>query len=800
MIDRIAYPSYIYKTETVKDIDNPLAFLSDQLDLKDIVSGLCKTLHHPVALIDYNALMNTDSPEKLESMVEMYPMRRSCSIFRKCAGEYYCTECDRFHARCMGKDKASIRKHIRDNLKQVPDFFYPEYRDRLPNVLEGFDRPVIEYNCPMLGYRELLFPLMYRGSVYGVFFAGQIMVYAENDQKINNTISKSFFDKMESKDIFKDFIDIYNEQDFDVTKLDNERIKELIINSDTKAQPYDDILGFKNTEKKELEYTSKNFRTKEDYYWFIGKVCNEIAKTEKKLSEMYEDRRKRIIFRTLGQIADKYIEKYREVHDHTYKNKHEARTEELKSSWKALEVFASEIKQQFGLVERIILFGNKQGIRIEDANKKEAVFSVPTETKKNKGTFDFSLYSIDGIGDYDDSLDNPKILNGLSDVFPKKNSILIQCHDIAMLILVTELEEHMGLYVPLTDAIGKELVRINNIIALCSANLMKEKYLLTLRMYRHENAHISTRLMGNINRYFSVNDQRFLRVDDEKRQSICNDMKNTVQLISNIADNIGFVTGTGIASKGEVMEASHLDVPDMLYKWQVMFRDLLEHRNLEIKVYRGGYDSSTAGYNIDKCIIERALDDFNQQEDYGIAPRDIIIVARLFELLVYNLVDNAVKYAYRGTNIYLIWIGLENYYELMVTSYGPCMPKGESMYGLYVRGQDERFLEGDGLGLYVVKKIAEKLNIKVDHSSERVSRYNVPLIPWYIKADFSDIKGYTRIEESKLIQKSDFQQIDLAINKYPFTEIKEKDVTPAYLSKRIKMDTWRTTFCIRIPK
>ena len=814
-------PSYLFQSDKIKLSDDPLAFLTDREELQNTVSQLCKKLHHPVALIDYNALMKLDTEksksmvemdaEKLESMVEIFPMRRSCSIFRKCAGEKYCKECDCFHARCMAIDKASIEKRIQEKMKKLPPFFYPEYKDRPPKVLEyksvdqpEINRPVIEYHCPMLGYRELLFPLKYKGKVFGVFFAGQIMVYDSEDQAINKSISKSFFDKNSAKGLFGAFVDGFNTHN-GTFHVNDEDIKKLIVESDSSERQYDEILGLDYsmystyTEKKEMEYYSKNFNTQKDYLAFIGTVCSEIAKTEKDLTEAYKKRRNRIYSNKLKEITKDFFDKHSEVHDRTFKNGHEMSTEELKSAWNALEtVFASEIIQQFEFVDNIHMFGDRLGIRIETTGKKEIVFSVTNEKNKAKGSFDFFHYSIDGINDSTNSLERPEILAGLSEGLPKENSILIQCHDIAMLIQVEGLDKHNELFTSLAVAIEKELVRINSIIALCSANLMKEKYLLTLRMYRHENSHISTRLMGNINRYFEIENggKRFLEAEETKRQLVCNDLKNTVQLIADIADNISFVTGTGIAAEEDTKkEVVQFNVADMLYKWQIMFRDELEIRNLEIIVYRGGYDSSF-GYKIAQLLQEKIL---RQSGTYTVAPSVITINARLFELLVYNIVDNAVKYAYIGTNIYLIWSRLENDYELSVTSYGPKMPDGHAMYGLYVRGNDPRYRQGDGLGLYVVKKIAEKLGLKVNNISERISYYNVPLIPWYNRMDFSDIKDYTKIPERELTLNLDEQQVYIATNNYPPTEIKEDELTPEYLLNRIKLETWRTTFRITIP-
>jgi signal transduction histidine kinase len=238
----------------------------------------------------------------------------------------------------------------------------------------------------------------------------------------------------------------------------------------------------------------------------------------------------------------------------------------------------------------------------------------------------------------------------------------------------------------------------------------------------------------------------------------------------------------------------------MLYKWQFMFNDELEIRNLEIVVVRCGYDLTSVGYHQKERFTNGKLNAIKRlYGNYAAAPREITINARLFELLVYNLVDNAVKYAYIGTNIYLIWSRIDNEYELSVVSYGPRMPDGEEMYGLYVRGNDVRFRQGDGLGLYVVKRIQEKLELSRSHDSERISYHNIPLIPWYNKTDFFESKDYTKISDSKLFINNDTPQALLAINEYSETKIKENDLTSEYLKKNIGKETWKTSFHIRIP-
>ena len=440
-------------------------------------------------------------------------------------------------------------------------------------------------------------------------------------------------------------------------------------------------------------------------------------------------------------------------------------------------------------MEDVVVFGDGQTLRIEDSGRKRVVFSVPTNSCYNDESVKLSSDSLKGINNHDNSLWKPNILNGLSKGLPKENLILIRCHDIAMLLHVNALQENQRLYEHLTSAIENELVRINSIVALCTANLLKEKFILTLRMYRHENAHISTRLMGRIDLHFGNNGRDFIAETEEKRQLICNDLRNTIQLSAIIADNIGIITGSAIKPRELKKGSKRLDVVDMLYKWQQMFLDELENRNLEIMVFRGGYDSSTVGYSMS---LKRIIYEITQNNDeYSEAPRSIMINARLFELLIYNLVDNAVKYAYRGTCIYLVWVKRSNYYELCVTSYGPEIKSGDSIYGLYVRGDKmPNPIRGEGLGLYVVKRIAEVLKIDVNHVCRKVSNYNIPLVPWYNKLVASGKSG--RFD-------NDEPQSALVINAYPQTKITEETMTTKYLERRIYMETWRTVFTVRIP-
>jgi len=222
-------------------------------------------------------------------------------------------------------------------------------------------------------------------------------------------------------------------------------------------------------------------------------------------------------------------------------------------------------------------------------------------------------------------------------------------------------------------------------------------------------------------RYFARKGQVFTELDREKQEDIVEDMYNTIKLISHMSNNIGILTGT-INSDKIKGKSKKLDVFDLLYRWQIMFRDRLTDRNLDYIVLRGADNQDL-------------VTPINMKD----APRNIMIYPELFELIVYNLIDNAVKYAYRGTTIYLSWRTVKEGYMLSVSSFGPLIKEDEHIYDLYVRGESRHWntTDGDGIGLFVVKQAGKLLNIEINHDCLFVSKYNLPLL--YVQASLQKV-------------------------------------------------------------
>jgi len=85
------------------------------------------------------------------------------------------------------------------------------------------------------------------------------------------------------------------------------------------------------------------------------------------------------------------------------------------------------------------------------------------------------------------------------------------------------------------------------------------------------------------------------------------------------------------------------------------------------------------------------------------------IDATLMERALWNLLENAVKYSPADTPIELNIRQASDSIEIVICDRGPGLPNddGEALFGLFKRGQSESSIPGAGIGLAIVKSIAD---------------------------------------------------------------------------------------------
>ncbi|MCL2664697.1 MAG: hypothetical protein FWE82_03715 [Defluviitaleaceae bacterium] len=830
MINYLQEPKWLAPLPDEVADNSDFTVLTNRNTVKNFAVTICNELRHPVTIIDINRVNNNEDPCKfrIDSDISHFAMRGSCRLFRHCAGADKCYKCDEFHAKFFKESvqKDTLEENINDMKKQIEvdlhkmhSFFYDEYKINPPKVYERpkFNRVVVEYYCPILGYRELLFPIYYNKKVIAVLFIGQTMVRESGGKKTDNEIrlkiASDFFEKNKPSDLFKGFL-LDNNILKNPGNLDIEagKIRDLILKADDLDEPINKYLRI----KKEVNDNNSGrpermvFNDIGEYDKFIEDACNQLKDIEEKLKDGVLEKQKKLFKHMITEAVNNYHSGFEErIKKNKPQEKREEHKIELKTAWDLFLQFSIEINNQFAFKE-VLLFGD--GMRLEaEENKSKSLYPTPGENdNRNDWRYDFSIANNknDDKFDYLSSLNHPDILDGLfiNSEIDRNSIILIVCHDIAVLLHVENVKKNNELYGKMIDILGEYVTHIRSYIALYAANYMKEHHILTLRMNRHEGAHISTLVGDHMRMYFESGGQNFINLSFDKRKLISADIKNAVHLISYMSDSIGLITGS-IKDAFVKSNESTIDVFNLLYKWRIMFRAKLRGRNLDIIVIRRSLE------NLPYFVHD------NSEE----APSYIKSYHPLFDLLIYNLVDNAVKYAHRGSIIYLSWLKSsdKSCYELKVSSFGPEIQAGENIFDLYVRGNspDLTLVDGDGIGLYVVSRSRKLLGFnKVYFTCVPIEeRYHLPLVDWYIKEKFIDAESknlQTELQKFKE-ERTDINWTDILndglrtrierVTDIPREELtryidRKKDLTKEYLNKRINRGTWLTTFTITVPK
>jgi signal transduction histidine kinase len=779
--------------------------LTDRKTIANIAIDICNRLRHPVTIMDINRIGNNrdSSDVRIDSDIAHFTMRESCRLFRHSAGNAMCHQCEGFHAALLKKvrkseslqeDIKAIKSRIDEAIKKTPPFFSSGYTKCPPKVLEGYNRPIIEYHCPILGYRELIFPIYHDKEVIGVLLIGQAMVEEAGDRATAERIATEFFimDGNTPDELFGNFVK-YNGGEPEDNACE---IKDVILRTYSSTDPASKYLRYSSLDQSgsgsfggKSRQESMAFSTYEEYLDFISAACSVLNEKEAYLAEALLARKIDSFERSIRDAVDAYNKdneeksKNRSIQDAFARQK-----DRLETAWELLSTFVDTVKKRSGFKE-ILLFGNGVRLGIEKSRNKRLYPRPSKEDPRYRWSYDFGKIDDENLAEckFINSFDCPGILSGFDGkTIDRNNSILVSSRDITLLLLVEYLAGNEDLYRRMTKIIEENIARIDIYIALCASNLMKERYVLTLRMNRHEHSHISTLLSDSINSNFSDNGRVFIDSSREKRQLILEDMKSTIRLITYMENNVGVIIGS-IRPESIEVDKSKINVFDSLSRWRVMFKNRLRQRNLEIVVSR---------YPNVPFFLSPECED---------APKHIDTAPHLFELLLYNLVDNAVKYAHRGSKIYLNWRKSSTRLgELSISNFGLRVPEDDTIYGLYVRGHTGNFrpFEGDGIGLHVVRQVQKLLKFEnVSHRCVPVDeRYHLPLMDWYIKEPFVDQASRSlqeKLQEHRYTGHAFF--LGDVVNNSSTRIDRNEDLTQAYLQKHINDGTWLTTFTVCIP-
>ena len=183
--------------------------------------------------------------------------------------------------------------------------------------------------------------------------------------------------------------------------------------------------------------------------------------------------------------------------------------------------------------------------------------------------------------------------------------------------------------------------------------------------------------------------------------------------------------------------------------------------------------------------------------------------------VLFNLVDNAMKYGFRGTNIE---INVTEEYEpviqkvfnrkdinkiiISVVSYGAQIPDTDIIFDLYYRAESSLKVEGMGIGLFLVKKLCNLMGYEIKCVSSWRDNYNIAVKYYYAKqnskyADDQSLDPATIQLLNRNISKENLKVINIPEN--PPTSPVKWIILYGELKELINIPVYRNEFQITIP-
>lgn len=204
-------------------------------------------------------------------------------------------------------------------------------------------------------------------------------------------------------------------------------------------------------------------------------------------------------------------------------------------------------------------------------------------------------------------------------------------------------------------------------------------------------------------------------------------------------------------------------------------------------------------YKLKKMMNHRANDGcknicYDQYDNYVEANIDVL----QFNHALFNLLDNAIKYGYEGSNIYIVMDvdKLRNILRVKVISYGIKIEDDYDLYGLFERGTTAmNFAKGMGIGMYIVKKICKAHGGEIYHSSKKMSKFDIPVLFNYKK----NKKLAKNCSESEIIEFDDeLSRLSDHIEKEVVYDSRYVKYATMFTS-RIYNETYKNSFVIELP-
>jgi len=725
-------------------------------------TAICAAIENPTTIIEFSpdeTLPPQEACVRTDSKLLFYEMRPTCARFRENTSAQCCYRSDDIHALLFrGLKRSSLIEKATQ--RAAEDALVHRYRQD-PDVTFEFvtraNRPFLQYDCPMLGYRELILPVFLEDRVLAVFFVGQLCLR----KKLN-------------------FIAQKQREFFASAPMDSLSIA----CSEHSPKPPCELSAEIRDEHNRWVADPQNVLDDAAYASLIGNVCIELDDFEAALEDQLKLERHEYIRKRVDDTIKGFRENF---------PMHLARTDDgLHDLWAFIGQHIAKLADAF-TIDYVVVYGMNT-LGVQDSLRLPVVAftgnpPAAVAQKRESVYYDLELVPEKCRLGYHTTPDVPELFNGLAglkDVLrPDRVRVRLvgatsaENRTLAMLLGYgpgngPEREEnHSEEYLDSALQVFYSLV-VASLSWLAAASAQSKSDTM-LKIFGHEAGQLTAGLEGLRETYLSK-PETFVNLPTQKLEDLARDINAYVRLLNLLSNNV-----KAILTDPKPEPTSFRAYRELLFKWRDIYRQEARRKSLQF------------------VIVPIDSEDPLRPPVYA----DL----NLMEQLVYNLVNNAVKYSYRGTKIGLDCKkqepGARLPHILTVTNYGIEVEGGDRIYELNQRGARIERVDktGQGIGLFVARKMADAHGGRIWHTFDKISDYNVPLFEHYLKiGEASNIKlpsqDAVAAELDRLKREGKY---DMIVARTSDSHLLYSNPTRLEVMKAITLATWKVTFWVEIP-
>jgi signal transduction histidine kinase len=649
--------------------------------VQGIQAAIADAVGFPTTIIEFSpkgAPVRTDSP----SLNKL--MNPACREFRKHC--QWCIHTDEAHAKLFydneGYQSAErLQANIDSALAEDTERY--RYGDGLKACVRD-GRVYLSYRCRTLGYRESVFPIVLEGNLLAVFLVGQIVLDTDKEQIEARMHALGAFRPLET--------DCLNPPSCTIPPDATSAI----------LQEHCKWVSEPGTVLSETQYSDK-----------IDLICNHLdGFEERQIAESLQLRRYHYVNEKVASI----IGNFKSGPSKDIKSPRGP----LDDLWAAAQISFESIVADF-YYRYIVVFGVNRlsATRVHELNIVVRAGDLPAQFAKDQSASEITLNleALDhkhsnGALQYGTPSENPEYLSAL------RSCDLGACGDFELILMPVLLhpQSSIGILVGYRadhPRMARENLRDGELsrslrafdallVSSVSATLAGIAQRIAddqMRILWHESSQLIAGIDWQIERHLK-SEYALAELTQERLDDVSSNLSVFVRNLELVYSSTNSIfTETLSFSPREFMAYGAI-----LFKWRDFYRLEARRKNLQIV-----------------ARLDRP-DDEMRPRVWG--------DEALLEQLLYNLLNNAVKYCYRGTRIYLdcsLLSDEENApHVLSVVDYGMEMPAGRDLYELYARGTLQE--QGQGIGLFLADRIAQRHGGRMRHECRLVSRFNIPLI------------------------------------------------------------------------